>query len=192
MVSGQQKVVGEVDKMKVESTFIEGIKIIHPNVFGDSRGWFYETYSEARFRDADINASFVQDNHSMSLKKGTLRGLHLQIGEMAQSKLVYCTRGAVLDVAVDLRSLSPTYKKWFSVVLSAENKKQIFIPKGFAHGFLTTEDCTEIQYKVDCFYSKEHERSIIYDDPDIGVDWGLLATPILSEKDANAPRLNAI
>ena len=175
--------------MKVEDTYMEGLKIIHPAVFEDGRGWFFESYSEARYREAGIGVTFVQDNHSMSSKKGTLRGLHFQAGEMAQSKLVSCSRGAALDVAVDLRQGSPTYGKWFSVTLSAENKKQLFIPKGFAHGFLTLEDDTEIQYKVDSYYSKEHERSIIYDDPGIGVDWGLTGLPILSEKDANAPGL---
>ena len=170
--------------MQIEKTFIEGLEIINPAVFEDDRGWFYESYSSKIF---DIE--FVQDNHSKSLKAGTLRGLHFQNEPMAQTKLVRCTRGSVLDVAVDLRKQSPTYKKWFSIELSEENKKQLFIPKGFAHGFLTLVDDTEIQYKVDNFYSKEHDRSIRYDDADIGVDWGFSGEVILSDKDRSAPFL---
>lgn len=173
--------------MQVENTFIDGLKIITPAVFEDDRGWFYESFSSKNF---DIG--FVQDNHSKSLKAGILRGLHFQNEPMAQTKLVRCTRGAVLDVAVDLRSNSPTYKKWFSVELSEKNKKQLLIPKGLAHGFLTLVDNTEIQYKVDNYYSKEHDCSIIYNDTDINIDWGLLGEPILSEKDKNAPLLSEV
>ncbi len=131
---------------------------------------------------------FVQDNHSYSERKGVIRGLHYQSPPFDQSKLVRCTRGSVLDVAVDIRHGSPKYAKWFGLVLSAENKKQLFIPKGFAHGFLTLEDDCEVQYKVDSFYSYEHDRNIRYDDPDIGVEWGT-DEPSLSEKDARAPYL---
>jgi len=175
--------------MKIENTFINGLKIVSPDVFGDNRGWFFESYSERKFGENGINITFVQDNHSFSAKKGTLRGLHFQNDPMAQAKLVWCTRGALLDVAVDLRSDSPTYKKWFSIELTSENKKQLLIPRGFAHGFLTLVDNTEVQYKADNSYSKEHERSIRYDDPELSVDWGIMGELILAEKDKNAPFL---
>lgn len=174
--------------MKVEKTEIEGVLILEPDVFGDDRGWFMESYNKNRFHEAGIEADFVQDNHSMSGKKGTLRGIHFQKEPFAQAKIVRCVRGAILDVAVDLRKNSPTYKKWVSVELSQENKKQIFIPRGFGHGLLTLRDDTEVQYKADNFYSKECDRSIRYNDPEIGVDWGEIV-PILSDKDADAPLL---
>ena len=151
-----------------------------------------ETYSTEKYAQLGIHNVFVQDNHSMSSKKGTLRGLHFQNNPMAQAKLVRCTRGKVIDVAVDLRKGSPTYKQWVSVELSAENKRQFYIPRGFAHGFLTLTDDVEFEYKVDNLYSKEHDRGIRYDDPSIGVDWGTLLEgmePILSEKDVNGPLL---
>jgi dTDP-4-dehydrorhamnose 3,5-epimerase len=182
-------VVGEIIKMTVENTFIEDLKIINPAVFGDNRGWFFESYSEIKMQENGINVTFVQDNHSKSEKKGTLRGLHFQSEPMAQTKLVRCSRGSLLDVAVDLRPGSPTYKKWFSIELTEENKKQLLVPKGFAHGFLTLEDNTEIQYKTDNFYSKEHDRSIRYNDLEIGVDWGFSGELIIADKDANAPFL---
>ncbi|MEG1393694.1 MAG: dTDP-4-dehydrorhamnose 3,5-epimerase [Christensenellaceae bacterium] len=174
--------------MKVTKTKIEGLIVIEPDCFGDNRGWFMETYSKPKFEQIGIDCEFVQDNHSFSAVKGTLRGLHFQINPMAQSKLLRCTKGTVLDVAVDLRKNSPTYKKWHSVELSAENKKQFFMPKGFAHGFLTLTDDVEIQYKVDAVYSKECDRSIRFDDAELGVDWGI-ANPILSQKDLDAPLL---
>ena len=151
-----------------------------------------ETYSTAKYEAIGINNVFVQDNCSMSAKKGTLRGLHFQNNPMAQAKLVRCTKGAVIDVAVDIRKGSPTYKQWVSVELSAENKRQFYIPRGFAHGFLTLTDDVEFEYKVDNLYSKECDRGIRYDDPSIGVDWGALLNgiePILSEKDMNGPLL---
>lgn len=151
-----------------------------------------ETYSTVKYEALGINNVFVQDNHSLSTKKGTLRGLHFQNDPMSQAKLVSCTRGTVIDVAVDLRRGSPTYKQWVSAELSAENKLQFYIPRGFAHGFLTLTDDVEFEYKVDNLYSKEHDRGIRYDDPEIGVDWGGLLkglTPILSEKDTNGPLL---
>ena len=174
--------------MNIEQTFISGLYVVTPKVFGDHRGWFSETYSSKVFKDAGIDINFVQDNHSFSAQKGTLRGLHLQSNPKSQTKLLRCTKGEILDVAVDLRSDSPTYKKWFSVVLSAENHKQLLIPKGFAHGFVTLSSDVEVQYKVDEFYSPEHDRSVLWNDPDIGVDWGV-ADPILSDKDKTAPRL---
>ncbi|MCX6808612.1 MAG: dTDP-4-dehydrorhamnose 3,5-epimerase [Candidatus Berkelbacteria bacterium] len=172
--------------MEIEETTLPGILVIGTKVYADDRGWFTETYSKSKFKEAGIEADFVQDNHSMSLKKGTLRGIHFQNEPMAQAKLIRCSRGAVLDVAVDLRKSSPNYKKWIAVELSAENKKQVFIPRGFGHGFLTLTDGAEFQYKVDNDYSKENDRSIRFDDPEIGVDWGIV-DPIVSDKDRTAP-----
>lgn len=174
--------------MNIIKTEIEDLLIIEPRVFGDHRGWFTETYSRAKFQDLGIDIEFVQDNHSMSAQKGTLRGLHFQTNPKAQSKLVRCTKGIILDVAVDLRKGSTTYKKWVGVELSEENKKQFLIPKGFAHGFLTLTDDVEVQYKVDEYYAPECDRSIRFDDPEIEVNWGI-EDPILSEKDLNAPLL---
>ena len=174
--------------MEKIKTDLDGVYIIQPRVFSDHRGWFMETWSEAKFNTLGFRTSFVQDNHSFTVKKGTIRGLHFQSDPMAQSKLVRCTAGAVLDVVVDLRKGSPSYLKWVAVELSAENKQQLYIPRGFAHAFLTLTDNVEFVYKVDNLYSKELERSIRYDDPDIGIDWGV-SDPILSEKDMNAPFL---
>lgn len=173
---------------KVE-TGIPGVVIIEPKVFGDSRGWFMETYSQEALQRLGIVTVFVQDNQSYTKKKGTLRGIHFQIDPMAQSKLVRVTRGEVLDVAVDLRKGSPTYMKWEAVELTAENKRMLFIPCGFGHGFITLTDEVEFQYKVDNFYSKKHDRCIRFDDPSFGINWGNDA-PILSEKDITAPLLS--
>lgn len=178
--------------MKVTETKIPGVLIIEPDVFGDNRGYFMETYSTKKYEEIGIATTFVQDNMSFSASKGTLRGLHFQNAPMAQAKLVSCSKGTVIDVAVDIRKGSPTYKQWVAVELSAENKKQFFIPRGFAHGFLTLTDDVEFRYKVDNLYSKEHDRGIRYDDPTICVDWGTLLNgiePILSEKDTTGPML---
>jgi dTDP-4-dehydrorhamnose 3,5-epimerase len=174
--------------MKVIQTEIKDVLIIEPDVFSDSRGWFFESYNKEKFKGLGINVDFVQDNHSLSAVKGTLRGLHFQNSPHAQAKLVRCVRGAVLDVVVDIRKDSPTYKKWVSVELTGENKKQLFIPRGFAHGFLTLTNEVEFEYKVDNFYNKESERSIRFDDPGIGIDWGI-KNPILLDRDAAAPLL---
>lgn len=174
--------------MKLTKTAIEDVLVLEPQVFGDYRGWFMETWTKQKFEAAGIHADFVQDNQSMSAKKGTLRGLHFQKSPKAQLKLLRCTRGKILDVAVDLRRNSPSYKKWVSVELSAENKRQILIPKGFAHGFVTLSDDVEVQYKVDEYYAPECDRSVRFDDPEIGVDWGV-GNPVLSEKDLKAPFL---
>lgn len=174
--------------MKAIQTELKEVKVVQPDVFGDNRGWFYESYSKQKMNDLGIDVEFVQDNRSYSQKKGTLRGLHFQNNPMAQSKLLSCTRGKIMDVAVDLRKGSPTYLKWVSVILSEENKKMIFIPKGFAHGFVTLTDDVEVLYKVDEYYSKEDDRSIRYDDESIGVNWSI-EHPILSQKDQNAPLL---
>lgn len=174
--------------MKVIKTEIPEVIIIEPDVFGDNRGWFYEPYNKNKMVELGITVEFVQDNHSFSAQKGTLRGLHFQKSPAAQSKLIRCIRGAVLDIAVDLRKGSPSYKKFVKVELSAENKKMLFIPKGFAHGFLTLQENTEFQYKVDGYYSPENDSGIRFDDPEIGIDWGI-ADPVVSEKDKNAPLL---
>lgn len=172
--------------MKLTETKIKGVYIIEPEVFGDERGWFMETYS--KIKTPEIECDFVQDNQSYSKEKGVLRGIHFQNGEYAQAKIVRVIRGAVLDVAVDLRKGSPTYKKWVGVELSAENKKQLFIPRGFGHGFVTLSEEVEFVYKTDNYYNAENDRSIKFNDPEIGVEWGI-ENPILSEKDRNAPLL---
>ena len=174
--------------MKITPTKIKDVLIIEPEVFEDERGWFMESYNKQKMIDAGINTDFIQDNHSFSKNQGTLRGMHWQNAPYTQVKLVSCSRGEVLDVAVDLRKNSPTYKKWIAVELSAENRKQLFIPRGFAHGFLTLTDNTLFQYKVDNGYSKEAERTVRFDDPDINISWGDI-TPILIDRDANAPLL---
>lgn len=169
-------------------TELDGVIILEPRVFGDHRGWFMETYSEKTLAALGIHCRFVQDNQSFTARKGTLRGLHFQNDPMSQAKLVRVTRGAVKDVAVDLRRGSPTYLKWVAAELSEENKRQMFIPRGFAHGFLTLTDDVEFVYKVDNLYDAALDRSVRYDDPAIKVDWGI-ARPVLSGKDLAAPHL---
>jgi len=175
--------------MEVVKTKIKDLYIIETKVFEDNRGWFTESYSAKKFKNNGFDLEFIQDNHSLSKEKGVLRGLHFQLAPKAQTKLVRCTRGIIYDVAVDLREGSPTYKKWFGLELSTENKRQFLIPKGFAHGFLTLSNNAEVQYKVDEYYAPEYDRSIRFDDPEINVDWGI-ENPILSEKDKKAPLLN--
>lgn len=176
--------------MKRIDTNIEGVYVIEPQVFGDHRGYFMETYSAEKFSNLGIDTVFVQDNQSYTKAKGTLRGIHFQNAPYAQAKLVRVTKGAVLDVAVDLRKGSPTYKKWVAVELSEKNKRMFFIPRGFGHGFLTLTDDVEFCYKVDNLYNKESDRGIRFDDPNIAVEWGN-SNPILSAKDENAPNLEA-
>ncbi len=171
--------------MKLTKTKITDVIIIEPKVFGDHRGWFTESYSKDRYISLGINVDFVQDNHSFTARKGTLRGLHFQIEPKAQSKLLRCIRGKILDIAVDLRKGSPSYLRWTGNVISEENKKQIYIPKGFAHGFVSLTDNVEIEYKVDEYYSPECDRSIRFDDPTFGIEWGI-SDPVLSEKDMKA------
>ncbi len=175
--------------MAVIETALKGVYIVEPQVFGDARGWFMESWSKMKFDAAGLNYDFVQDNQSYSVQKGTLRGLHYQLNPMAQAKLVRCTRGTLLDVAVDIRKNSPQFGKWVSVILSAENKRQLMIPRGFAHGFITLTDDVEIQYKADNYYAPHCEGNIRWDDPQIGIDWTIKPT-ILADKDANAPLLN--
>lgn len=168
--------------MDLLKTKLEGVYILIPKVFGDHRGFFMESWSRRTMEEAGLYYDFVQDNHSLSTVKGTLRGIHFQKGDKAQAKLVRCVRGAVLDVAVDLRHGSPTYKQWVGVELSEENKKQLLIPRGFGHGFVTLTDHVEFLYKADNYYAPEADGGIRWNDPDIGVDWGI-SEPILSEKD---------
>jgi dTDP-4-dehydrorhamnose 3,5-epimerase len=175
--------------LKVIATTLPGVKVIEPTVFGDLRGWFMETYSDAKFREAGVNMNFVQDNQSFSATKGTLRGLHYQLNPKAQTKLVRCTRGAIFDVAVDIRKGSPTFGKWFGIELNAENKKQLLVPRGFAHGFMTLTDDVEVQYKVDELYAPDCDCGIIWNDPTIGIEWPIEITPLLSAKDEKAPLL---
>ena len=175
--------------MQVTKTKLEGVLIIEPKVFGDARGWFMETWSARKFEAAGLNFEFVQDNQSYSAHKGTLRGLHYQTAPFAQAKLVRCTRGKLLDVAVDIREGSETFAQWVAVELTAENKKQLLIPRGFAHGFITLTDDVEIQYKADNFYAPDCDGNIRWDDAQIGIDWPFAPT-ILADKDAKAPTLS--
>ena len=172
-------------QIKVTKCPIEGLYIIEPAVHGDSRGYFMETYNQNDMHEAGLDMVFVQDNQSMSVK-GVLRGLHFQKPPYAQGKLVRVIKGAVMDVAVDLRKDSPTYGKWESVVLTEENKIQFWIPEGFAHGFVTLEDDTIFAYKCTNVYNKESEGSILWNDPDINIEWNI-ENPILSEKDKISP-----
>ena len=169
-------------------TKLEGVYIVEPKVFGDHRGFFMESYSGREFEKAGLHYNFVQDNHSSSRVKGTLRGIHFQRGDKAQAKLVRCVRGAVIDVAVDLRPNSLTYKQWIMVELSEENKRQLLIPRGFGHGFVTLTDYVEFLYKADNYYAPEADGGIRWNDPELSIEWGV-QNPILSEKDANAPFL---
>lgn len=169
-------------------TEIEGVYIVEPKVFGDHRGFFMEAWSKRAFEEAGLFYDFVQDNFSSSTVKGTLRGIHFQRGDKAQGKLVRCQRGAVLDVAVDLRPQSPTYKKWVATELNEENKRMLLIPRGFGHGFLTLTDDVEFMYKADNFYAPEADAGIRWNDPELAVDWGI-SDPVLSQKDQNSPWL---
>ena len=170
-------------------TALEGVLIFEPRVFGDERGYFLESYNENTFREAGINARFVQDNQSKS-RYGVLRGLHYQLAPYTQAKLVRVLSGRVLDVAVDIRKGSPTYGRWVSAELTAENKKQLFIPRGFAHGFSVLSETAEFFYKCDAFYRPDQEAGIRFNDPAIGVDWGVPEKDaVLSEKDRALPLL---
>lgn len=174
--------------MNYIKTDIEGAVIIEPRVFGDHRGYFFESFSLRDFVANVGPVDFVQDNESFSARRGVLRGLHFQKGEAAQAKLLRVVRGSVLDVAVDIRPGSPTYGQYVSVVLSGENKRQFFIPRGFAHGFLVLEDDTVFQYKCDNYYAPEAEGAYRWNDPFFNIDWGISPDAvILSEKDARAP-----
>lgn len=175
--------------MKIEPHILPGLFLITPRRFGDDRGFFAETWSRRVLAAAGIDAEFVQDNHSLSRRVGTVRGLHFQSPPHAQAKLVRCGRGRLFDVAVDLRRGSPTYGRWAGAELSAENGQQLFIPAGFAHGFVTREPDTEIVYKCSDYYAPECDGALRWNDPDIGVDWGISEVAGISEKDAKAPFL---
>lgn len=175
--------------MKVTATAIPEVLVIEPRVFGDERGFFFESFNQKSFREATgLDVAFVQDNHSKSIKN-VLRGLHYQLPPKAQGKLLRVVQGEVFDVTVDIRKGSSTYGQWAGVLLSAENKKQVWIPPGFAHGFLTLSETAEFLYKTTDYYSHEHERCIRWNDPAIGIQWPLVDRPLLSAKDEAAPGL---
>ncbi|CAM3694151.1 dTDP-4-dehydrorhamnose 3,5-epimerase [Cohnella lubricantis] len=174
--------------MKVINTRLAGVKLIEPAVFGDNRGFFMESYNAQTFASHGITCEFVQDNHSLSAEAGVLRGLHYQLNPKAQTKLVRVIVGAIYDVVVDIRSGSPTFGQWEGFILSSENKRQLLVPRGFAHGFCTLVPNTEVMYKVDELYSPEHDRGIAWNDPALGIDWPT-SKPILSEKDGQHPLL---
>jgi dTDP-4-dehydrorhamnose 3,5-epimerase len=177
--------------MKVSATNLPGVLVLQPQVFDDGRGFFMESYNQQRFEEAlSRPLHFVQDNHSRS-EKNVLRGLHYQLPPRAQAKLVRVLSGEVFDVAVDLRPASPTFGHWAGVTLSAENKKQLWLPEGFAHGFLTLSDSAELLYKTSDYYAPEHERCIAWDDPSIAIQWPLAAPPILSAKDRHGLQLGS-
>jgi dTDP-4-dehydrorhamnose 3,5-epimerase len=172
--------------MEIIETGIKDLLIIKPMVFEDDRGYFFESYNRDKFKEAGVDVNFVQDNESRSMKN-VLRGLHFQKPPFTQGKLVRVMRGSVLDVAVDLRKDSETYGKWASIILSDKNKWMYWVPEGFAHGFLTLEDNTVFFYKCTNVYSKASEGSILWNDPDLQIDWGLKAQPVLSDKDKLSP-----
>jgi dTDP-4-dehydrorhamnose 3,5-epimerase len=175
--------------MKATPLKIPDVVLFEPKVFGDDRGFFFESYNQKNFEEATgLSPDFVQDNHSRSTK-GVLRGLHYQLPPMAQGKLVRVVQGEVFDVAVDIRKSSPTFGKWVGEILSADNKKQLWIPEGFAHGFLTLSDTAEFLYKTTAFYAPDYERSIRWDDSAINIKWPYDGKPILADKDAAAPWL---
>lgn len=173
-------------KVQVHDTPLSGVKILQPRRFGDGRGFFCEIWNKNTLENQGIRFDFVQDNHSVSALAGTVRGLHFQAPPQAQAKLVRCGRGCLFDVAVDIRKGSPSYGQWFGVELSFENGKQLLIPEGFAHGFVTRAPETEIIYKCSAYYAPETEGALRFDDSDLGIDWGLQSDPILSQKDAEA------
>lgn len=179
-----------MSSLLVEATAISDVKIITPKKFGDHRGFFSEVYNRKAFAEAGIALEFIQDNHSLSAQVGTLRGLHFQSPPFAQDKLVRVTRGRILDVAVDLRKSSPTYGQHVAVELSAENWRQLLIPIGFAHGFVTLEPDTEVIYKVTNYYSAANDLGLAWDDPDVGIAWPVPPGGVtLSDKDTKHPRL---
>ena len=178
--------------MQIEKTALDGVMILTPRRFGDARGFFCESWNKARMAEAGMDYDFVQDNHSVSMAVGTLRGLHYQRPPHAQAKLVRCGRGRLWDVAVDIRAGSPTYGQWVGVELSFDNGKQLMIPAGFLHGFVTLEPETEIVYKCTDYYAPDCDGAVAWDDPSLGIDWPLTGAPVLSDKDAKAPRLAEI
>lgn len=179
--------------MDVTDLPLSGLKLITPNRFGDGRGFFAETWNARRYAEAGITCDFVQDNHSLSSQKGTVRGLHFQAPPHAQAKLVHCGQGSLFDVAVDIRQGSPSYGQWWGATLSAENGHQLFIPEGFLHGFVTLVDNTEIVYKCSDYYAPEVDGAVRFDDPEIAIDWPTdTSNAVLSAKDAAAPLLEEL
>ena len=176
--------------MQVEQLAIPGVLKITPRRFGDHRGFFAETFSARAYQEAGISDGFVQDNHSLSAQVGTVRGLHFQAPPHAQAKLVRCGRGAIFDVAVDVRQGSPTYGQWAGCELSADNGVQLYVPIGFAHGFTTLQPDSEIVYKCSDYYAPETEGSLLWNDADVGIEWPTIGEAILSVKDAAAPTLS--
>lgn len=174
--------------MQFEQTGIEGLVLVKPKAHGDARGFFMETWRQDLMEKAGLRAEFIQDNLARSEKAGVLRGLHFQKPDQAQAKYIGATRGAIFDVAVDLRAASKTYGKWHALILSEENKHRLFVPRGFAHGYLTLEPGSEVIYKVDAPYAPDLEGGIAWNDPDLAINWPV-ETPLLSEKDALLPRL---
>ncbi|WP_454870780.1 dTDP-4-dehydrorhamnose 3,5-epimerase [Priestia megaterium] len=174
--------------MNIIKTKFEDAVLIEPKVFGDHRGFFTESYNKEMFEQNGIDMEFIQDNHSLSQQPGTLRGMHYQLNDKAQTKLVRVTQGAIYDVILDIRKGSPTYGEWQGFILSADNKRQLLVPKGFAHGFCTIVENTEVQYKVDELYSPEHDRGIAWNDPALNIDWPF-NSPVLSDKDTKHPTL---
>ncbi|NCU17684.1 dTDP-4-dehydrorhamnose 3,5-epimerase [Pallidibacillus pasinlerensis] len=174
--------------MKLIETKFKDAFLIEVPVHGDHRGFFMESYNKNTFAEHGLNMEFIQDNHALSQQVGTLRGLHYQLNPFAQTKLVRATRGSIYDVIVDIRKGSPTYGQWQGFTLSAENKLQLLVPRGFAHGYCTLEENTEVQYKVDNWYAPEHDRGIAWNDPTLKIDWPI-DHPILSAKDQNHPTL---
>ncbi|MFD1040628.1 dTDP-4-dehydrorhamnose 3,5-epimerase [Virgibacillus byunsanensis] len=172
--------------MKVIDTKLNGVKVIEPRVFKDNRGFFMESFNLKKFTELGVDYDFVQDNHSLSLDKDVIRGLHYQLNPKAQTKLVRVITGAIYDVAVDIRKGSPTYGQWIGVTLSEENHRMLVVPKGFAHGFCTLTENTHVQYKVDEYYSVENDKGMLWNDPALAIDWPT-SNPILSEKDSKQP-----
>ncbi|TXJ68775.1 dTDP-4-dehydrorhamnose 3,5-epimerase [Lactiplantibacillus plantarum] len=175
-------------KLKVTTTKLQDVKIIEPAVFGDSRGFFTETYSDRDFKEAGINFDFIQDNQSLSSEAGVLRGLHFQRGKAAQTKFIRVVTGAVLDLIVDVRKGSPTYKQWEGYIISASNHRQLLVPKGFAHGFVTLTNDVNFLYKCDNYYNAEADGGFSFKTPELGIQWPIdFDQAITSEKDANQP-----
>lgn len=174
--------------MDITPLYLKGACLIEPKVHGDHRGFFMESYNEEMFKKMGIHQNFVQDNHSLSAEPGVLRGLHYQLDPKAQTKLVRVISGAIYDVIVDIRKSSPTFGQWIGVILSADNKRQLLVPRGFAHGFCTLVPQTQVIYKVDEYYSPENDRGILWNDPALNIDWPI-RNPVLSDKDKKHPVL---
>lgn len=176
--------------IKTFPTKLQDVKLLKPDVYGDHRGFFTESYTDYKFAESGVDIVFIQDNHSLSAEPGVLRGMHFQTPDKAQTKLVRATTGVIYDVLIDLRLGSPTYSKWEGYILSEFNHHQLLVPKGFAHGFMTLTPNCNVQYKVDEYYSAEHDGGIAFDDPNIGIEWPMdLENAILSDKDKKHPTL---